>query len=184
MTESLQLFEIICKSKFFPGVPILLVFTKLDLFREKLTRVPLSDHFPEYEGAGDANSAISFFRNKFFALNPPKSRALYLSTVDSLSQEGQNAFLGTFDRLIFRSGISFGVPSDLFAVGVFVNDGYLAFRRPRPEVENLRRFLKILVSLPMELQMVLCHRTASSFGIIISSAVAEISFRSVVTYFH
>ncbi|KNC69591.1 hypothetical protein SARC_17897, partial [Sphaeroforma arctica JP610] len=50
MHEALTLFEAICNSKWFVKTPIILFLNKVDLFREKITRSPLTQCFPEYEG--------------------------------------------------------------------------------------------------------------------------------------
>lgn len=50
MAESLKLFDSICNSKWFVQTSIILFLNKTDLFREKITRSPLSGCFPEYDG--------------------------------------------------------------------------------------------------------------------------------------
>ena len=51
MQEALQLFDSICNSRWFTETSIILFLNKSDLFREKITRVPLSLCFPDYTGA-------------------------------------------------------------------------------------------------------------------------------------
>ena len=50
MTESLVLFESVINSRWFLRTSIILFLNKIDLFRVKLPKVPLSDYFPEYTG--------------------------------------------------------------------------------------------------------------------------------------
>ena len=50
-TESLSHFDSIFNDKWFKGIPMVLVFTMVDLFREKLKSVPLSNCFAEYQGS-------------------------------------------------------------------------------------------------------------------------------------
>lgn len=50
MVESLVLFESIVNSKWFLKASIILFLNKIDLFKEKLKRAPLSKYFPEYAG--------------------------------------------------------------------------------------------------------------------------------------
>jgi hypothetical protein len=50
MHESLKLFDSVCNSKWFVQTSIILFLNKTDLFREKITRSPLSICFPEYDG--------------------------------------------------------------------------------------------------------------------------------------
>ena len=50
MQESLALFREVCESPWFAETTIILLLNKQDLFREKITRVPLTKCFPEYTG--------------------------------------------------------------------------------------------------------------------------------------
>ena len=50
MKESLLLFDEICNSPWFQNTAFILFFTKIDLFREKILRVPLTLCFPTYNG--------------------------------------------------------------------------------------------------------------------------------------
>ncbi|CAJ0905696.1 9907_t:CDS:2 [Entrophospora sp. SA101] len=51
--ESLVLFESVINSRWFLRTSIILFLNKIDLFKAKLPRVPLSDYFPEYTGLKD-----------------------------------------------------------------------------------------------------------------------------------
>ena len=50
MKESILLFDEICNSPWFRETAFILFLNKTDLFREKVTRVPLSICFPNYKG--------------------------------------------------------------------------------------------------------------------------------------
>eukprot|EP00466_Bigelowiella_natans_P006641 jgi/Bigna1/147074/aug1.128_g21782 len=50
MTESLGLFEQICKEKAFEGIPIYLILNKKDLFEKEIARKDLQDYFQDYKG--------------------------------------------------------------------------------------------------------------------------------------
>ena len=41
------------------------MFTKIDLFEEKLARVSLERYFPEYEGGPNVDKAVAFVTNLF-----------------------------------------------------------------------------------------------------------------------
>jgi hypothetical protein len=87
MDEALRLFRTVPNSKYFEKSRIVLLFTKLDLFMDKIKRKPLSDLFPEYDGPhGDAGAALSFITHKFLSLNPnpkKKTEVEYLDTRDT-----------------------------------------------------------------------------------------------------
>lgn len=77
MVESLDLFEEITTSGWFKGVPIILLLTKLDLFREKITRVDLTvcPKFQNYSSGKDFDKALEYIRAKFVFL--AQNRTLY-----------------------------------------------------------------------------------------------------------
>ncbi len=60
MAESLILFESIVNSRWFVKSSIILFLNKIDLFKEKLKRVPLTKYFPEYAGKSKILNTISF----------------------------------------------------------------------------------------------------------------------------
>ncbi|ORY03003.1 G protein alpha subunit [Basidiobolus meristosporus CBS 931.73] len=72
MTESLILFESVVNSRWFLRTSIILFLNKIDLFREKLPRVPLEKYFPEYTGGADINKAAKYILWKFTQTNRAK----------------------------------------------------------------------------------------------------------------
>ena len=58
----MQLFDSICNSRWFTDTSIILFLNKSDLFREKITRVPLNLCFPDFTGACTAASAAQAAR--------------------------------------------------------------------------------------------------------------------------
>jgi guanine nucleotide-binding protein G(i) subunit alpha len=63
MQEALTLFDSICNSKWFSSTSMILFLNKVDLFKEKLTKKPLSDYFPDFTGASfPFNCSSSFER--------------------------------------------------------------------------------------------------------------------------
>ena len=60
MAESLVLFESIINSRWFQRSSIILFLNKIDIFKQKLARRPLSDYFPEYTGGDDVNKAAKY----------------------------------------------------------------------------------------------------------------------------
>ncbi|KAJ3376284.1 hypothetical protein AMAG_04691 [Allomyces macrogynus ATCC 38327] len=69
MAESLVLFESVINSRWFVRASIILFLNKLDLFKEKLTKVPLSRYFEDYTGGDDLNKAAKYILYKFTLLN-------------------------------------------------------------------------------------------------------------------
>jgi guanine nucleotide-binding protein subunit alpha len=58
MEESLKLFEEILSCIFFQKTPFVVFFNKVDLFREKLKSVQLSDFLPDYTGQNGYDESV------------------------------------------------------------------------------------------------------------------------------
>lgn len=63
--EALHLFGEICGSRWFVRTSIILFLNKKDIFREKITKVPLTYCFPHYEGKNEYREAVAFIKSEF-----------------------------------------------------------------------------------------------------------------------
>ncbi|KAI8094697.1 heterotrimeric G protein alpha subunit A [Thamnidium elegans] len=72
MLESIALFESIVNSRWFLQTSIMLFLNKVDLFKTKVTRVPLENYFPDYGGGSDINKAVKYILWRFLQANRPK----------------------------------------------------------------------------------------------------------------
>ena len=79
MHEALMLFESLINGEWFRNKPIILFLNKVDLFKEKLRKSPIKEHFPDYSGAeGDEETAMQYFANKFRVINRNANREIYI----------------------------------------------------------------------------------------------------------
>ncbi|RKF53855.1 Guanine nucleotide-binding protein alpha-3 subunit [Golovinomyces cichoracearum] len=69
MMESLVLFDSVVNSRWFMRTSIILFLNKVDLFRAKLARSPLSNYFPDYSGGNDINRASKYLLWRFNQVN-------------------------------------------------------------------------------------------------------------------
>jgi hypothetical protein len=69
MMESLVLFDSVVNSRWFMRTSIILFLNKVDLFRQKLGRSPLSNYFPDYSGGNDINRASKYLLWRFNQVN-------------------------------------------------------------------------------------------------------------------
>ena len=69
MMESLVLFDSVVNSRWFMRTSIILFLNKVDLFRQKLPRSPLSNYFPDYSGGNDVNRAAKYLLWRFNQVN-------------------------------------------------------------------------------------------------------------------
>ena len=71
----------------------------------------------------------------------------------------------------------FGEEAEIFALVVFLCDGLLEIREGN--TTGAARFLKMAKKLPMELQIVLCHRVVGSMRMSISGEQRELAFKQL-----
>jgi hypothetical protein len=70
------LFGEICNLKYFFDVKIILLFTKIDVFRKKIKKWKLSDYISEYNGKNNYESCFNFIKNKFLDLNKNQNKKI------------------------------------------------------------------------------------------------------------
>lgn len=69
MAESLVLFESVVNSRWFTRTSIILFLNKIDIFKQKIPRIPLSNFFEEYTGGTDINRAAKYILWRFTQTN-------------------------------------------------------------------------------------------------------------------
>jgi len=67
--ESLVLFDSVVNSPWFFRTSIILLFCNVGRFKEKLSRKPLSDYFPDYSGGNDVSRASGYLFSRYNQLN-------------------------------------------------------------------------------------------------------------------
>ncbi|EGO60557.1 hypothetical protein GE21DRAFT_7973 [Neurospora crassa] len=79
MNEALMLWESIANSHWFTKSALILFLNKIDLFKEKLPRSPITNHgFTDYHGPpDDSKQASKYFMDKFRALNRNPDKEIY-----------------------------------------------------------------------------------------------------------
>lgn len=64
------MFEWLVKVENLVQEPLTLVLTGIDMLKEQLEHVLISEYFPDYRGGSDPNLACQYFANRFQALCP------------------------------------------------------------------------------------------------------------------
>lgn len=77
MQEALTLFDSICNSRWFTKTSMILFLNKIDVFKEKIERVPIEDYFDDYEGGPSYEAACEYFRDRFVSLNTNETKQIY-----------------------------------------------------------------------------------------------------------
>jgi guanine nucleotide-binding protein G(i) subunit alpha len=105
MQESLTLFESICNSSWFDNTSIIIFLNKIDLFREKLKRVPLNKFFPDYNGGDDYDAACDFILNKFTSLNGNPNKQIYAHFTCATDTSQMRFVMGAINDIIVRNNL-------------------------------------------------------------------------------
>ncbi|KAH8988405.1 G-protein alpha subunit [Lactarius akahatsu] len=69
MAESLILFDSVINSRWFLRTSVILFLNKIDVFKNKLPKVPLDKYFPEYTGGADVNKGTKYILWRFMQAN-------------------------------------------------------------------------------------------------------------------
>jgi len=77
MKESLTLFEEILNCIFFKKTPFIVFFNKVDLFRQKLQSISLSQYLVSYRGPNEYEEAVAFIKQSYLSKNKFPSREIY-----------------------------------------------------------------------------------------------------------
>ncbi len=72
MLESLVLFESVVNSRWFLRTSIILFLNKIDIFQEKIKKIPMEKFFPDYGGGPDQNKAAKYILWRFSQANRAK----------------------------------------------------------------------------------------------------------------
>ena len=87
MREALEQFEDAMQSPYLLGCSIVVIFNKVDVFRDKIAKKDIWATFPEYNGGQDYDSALQFITDQFVqkAVNGGTvvKKVLYTSAIDS-----------------------------------------------------------------------------------------------------
>lgn len=109
MTESIKLFGEVTSSTWFQKTNFILFLNKMDLFKEKIKKKPLTVLFPEYKGGDNYEEAVKFIEQKFhdsFGSNED----LYVKTTCALDTENiKHIFDAVKDSLLRSSFKAFEV---------------------------------------------------------------------------
>jgi len=110
MTESITLFEEVCKNQWFRSTSIMLFLNKKDLFEEKIQKVPLKNYFPDYDGPDQLKPASDFLLRKFTEKNQLASRKIYPHITCATSQDNVS--------FVFKSIVDIVIKNSMEAAGM------------------------------------------------------------------
>jgi len=82
-------------------MPIILLFTRLDLFEEKINRHPLKDQFPEFTGRkNDSSAAMEFITEKFHSISQKYDIEIEVRVINATDTAQTRDFLQSFETKV------------------------------------------------------------------------------------
>ncbi|VDB96098.1 unnamed protein product [Peniophora sp. CBMAI 1063] len=104
MKDSLALFDSIVNSRWFSRTSIILLFTKLDIFRRKLPKVPMEKFYPDYTGGANVNSGAKYILWKYMQMNRARL-CVYPQIVDATSTTSVRSVFVAVEEAVRRTSI-------------------------------------------------------------------------------
>jgi len=105
MVEALQLFEEISNSRWFHHTPVILFLNKLDLFLEKIVKVPLTVCFPNYSGAATSEASMAYLKQQFESKAHNEHRLVHTHVTCAMDSNNVQAVFMTVKNIIVQGGL-------------------------------------------------------------------------------
>jgi len=95
--ETINQFESICGTRWFDKTCKILFLSKIDIFKEKISKIDFSVCFPDYTGGLNYENAFNFISDKFREKNAGKNELFFVHPVMAINTEEMRA---TFSKII------------------------------------------------------------------------------------
>ncbi|KAJ3241161.1 guanine nucleotide-binding protein subunit alpha [Chytriomyces hyalinus] len=106
MVESMNLFDSICNHPLFKMTEMIVFMNKIDLFKEKLEKTPISQYFPTYQGPNTYEACSEYFASRFIALNLFPEKSIYLHFTWATDTKQIKAVLAIVNHSILRGNLT------------------------------------------------------------------------------
>lgn len=105
MHESIMLFDTLLNSKWFKDTPFILFLNKIDIFEDKVKRMPIRKFFPDYQGrVGDAEAGLKYFEKLFLSLNK-SNKPIYVRRTCATDTQTMKFVLSAVTDLIIQQNL-------------------------------------------------------------------------------
>jgi len=98
LTESLVTFQNIVTNEKLQNIPIILLFNKIDVFKEKIKYFELNRLFSEYDGGSDYGKAIKYIEKEFKQSNKNNNMLLQFQSCATSMDSIYEIFFGIVDN--------------------------------------------------------------------------------------
>ena len=103
MKESLKIFNHVCNNKWFKKSLMVLIFTKKDIFNQKLNQYQLKETFPHFSGSNNFEETTKFLQHEFVSQSDNKKKKFLVYFLDSLDSENVKSTINSFVDDIFQN---------------------------------------------------------------------------------
>ncbi|GCF01029.1 guanine nucleotide-binding protein subunit alpha [Zygosaccharomyces mellis] len=106
MHESIMLFDALLNSKWFRDTPFILFLNKMDIFEEKVKKMPIRKFFPDYQGrVGNSEAGVKYFENLFLSLNRSNNKPIYVKRTCATDTQNMKFVLTAVTDLITQQNL-------------------------------------------------------------------------------
>jgi len=105
MHEALNLFDSICNSRWFSKTSLILFLNKVDLFKEKIKKVPITTAFPDYTGQQDEDECVKFIEQQFHDKNKNPDKQVYCHVTCATDTKLVAAVFNAVKDIIIRNSL-------------------------------------------------------------------------------
>ncbi|KAE9388561.1 G-alpha-domain-containing protein [Gymnopus androsaceus JB14] len=107
MQDAMIIWESICRSRWFAEMPLILVFTKYDLFEKKIPNSDIKSFFPDYDGEpSNVKAGQEYFKKCFGRLaqkaDQTKQREIYIHTTTMTDNASFRVVMAAVEALCFN----------------------------------------------------------------------------------
>jgi len=100
MKDSLKLFDDLLQNKGLSTAKFILLFTKSDLFKEKIAEIDIQEAFPDYKDGLNFDAAFAPIKNQFLNLNKDPNRIITSYIVNATDPDDFEKFFASVRSLI------------------------------------------------------------------------------------
>ncbi|CCF55465.1 hypothetical protein KAFR_0A00270 [Kazachstania africana CBS 2517] len=105
MHESIMLFDTLLNSKWFRDTPFILFLNKMDIFEDKVKKMPIRKYFPDYQGrVGDVEAGVKYFEKIFLSLNK-SNKPIYVRRTCATDTQTMKFVLSAVTDLIVQQNL-------------------------------------------------------------------------------
>ena len=108
MIESINLFDETFNSRWFRGdrIPLVLWLNKCDLFRDKLTKYPLTICFPDYDGDNSYDNCVEYVRQEYESKNQnPETKNIYTHYTTATDEDNVSKVFNDVQHIVINSSL-------------------------------------------------------------------------------